>query len=171
MLTKKQNGSGNGAPSVFSIVNYEIYQGEGGLAPNGSRNGSGTAAERSRNKTEKGKKAKNEERNTPDRDRTRTQNTQANQEQEPEGSLKPDFERFWKAYPRKVGRPKAFDSWCRLKPPLEQVLTAIEKRKRSVEWTKDSGRFIPHPTKWLDEERWTDEVPPPSDPYEHYPHF
>jgi hypothetical protein len=75
------------------------------------------------------------------------------------GSLRDNFERFWEVYPRRrrIGRLKAFASWCRLKPPLAQVLVAIEKAKCSTDWTKDGGQFIPHPTTWLNGGRWMDE--------------
>ncbi|HEY3117076.1 MAG TPA: hypothetical protein VGK54_10060 [Chloroflexota bacterium] len=60
MLAKKRNGLGNGIPSVFSIVNYEIYQ--GGDDERGTDKGTprGTVGERLGNKTKKVKKGKKE---------------------------------------------------------------------------------------------------------------
>lgn len=58
MLVKKRNGSGNGSPSVFRIVNYDTYQSDDVEERNGSRNAGGTVAERLRNETKKGKKVK-----------------------------------------------------------------------------------------------------------------
>jgi len=58
MLVKKLNGSGNGSPSVFHVVNYETYQSDDAEERNGSRNAGGTVAERLRNETKKGKKVK-----------------------------------------------------------------------------------------------------------------
>jgi hypothetical protein len=90
-------------------------------------------------------------------------------------SLRDDFEKIWTAYPLKKGRKPAFAAWCRLKPrpPIEVVLAAIEKAKRSRDWVKDNGEFIPHPTTWLNQERWTDEIrsekSSESDPYAHFP--
>jgi hypothetical protein len=60
MLFKKRNGSGNGSPSVFSIVNYDIYQTDDPPERNGSGNASGTVAERSRTETKKVKKVNKE---------------------------------------------------------------------------------------------------------------
>lgn len=57
-LEKKRNGSGNGSPSIYHIVNYDLYQGEAMLERNGFQNACGTVAERLRNKTKKGKKGK-----------------------------------------------------------------------------------------------------------------
>lgn len=70
------------------------------------------------------------------------------------------FETFWKAYPRKVAKAKAKESFARINPDAEQLqlmLTALEKQKRSQQWTKDNGQFIPHPTTWLNQKRWEDE--------------
>ena len=41
---------------------------------------------------------------------------------------------------------------------LIEILAAIDIQKRSVQWTKDSGQFIPHPATWLNGERWSDSV-------------
>lgn len=80
------------------------------------------------------------------------------------------FERFWNAYP-KVRRQKKKDAkkaWDKLKPSLElchQMAVALEAQKRSEEWTRDGGRYIPMPATWIRGERWTDEItiPPPPD--------
>lgn len=69
-----------------------------------------------------------------------------------------DFESFWKAYPKKVGKGAAEKAWQKHKPPLDVVLEAIEKQKDSDQWSKDNGQFIPHPTTWLNGKRWEDEV-------------
>jgi len=58
MLVKKRNGSGNGSPSVFRVVNYDTYQADDGEGWNGSRNASGTLPVRLRYETKKVKKGK-----------------------------------------------------------------------------------------------------------------
>jgi hypothetical protein len=71
------------------------------------------------------------------------------------------FDRFWSVYPRKVGRAKARSTWLRLAPSDETVkaiLAAVERAKKSPQWQDDGGRYIPHPTTWLAQERWTDEL-------------
>lgn len=68
------------------------------------------------------------------------------------------FDKFWSAYPNRVGKPKAVDAWNRKKPDLDLVLAAIAKWKGSEQWTKDGGRFIPHPTTWLNREGWNDQI-------------
>ena len=70
-----------------------------------------------------------------------------------------DFEAFWKAYPKKVGKKDAYRSWVKAKdkPPLIDILNAIERAKQSEQWTKDHGQFIPNPATWLNQGRWHDE--------------
>ena len=43
--------------------------------------------------------------------------------------------------------------------PLETLLSAVEKQKKSEQWTKNDGQFIPNPSTWLNQGRWDDELP------------
>jgi hypothetical protein len=69
------------------------------------------------------------------------------------------FESFWKAYPKKIGKKDAEKSWTKAKdkPPIESILKAIENQKKSEQWNKDSGQFIPNPATWINQGRWDDE--------------
>lgn len=72
------------------------------------------------------------------------------------------FDRFWKAYPKKKGKKKARDVWAKLVPDMElcrKMSAALEAQKKSREWTKDNGDFIPYPATWLNGRRWEDEIP------------
>lgn len=76
------------------------------------------------------------------------------------------FEKFWEKYPRKTSKPQALKAWQSLKPDnelLEVILSAIEKQKRSEQWTRDNGRYIPYPATWLNNKRWEDELKPADD--------
>ena len=68
-----------------------------------------------------------------------------------------DFLIFWKAYPKKSGKDKALESWKKKNPPLQTCLSALKWQTRSTQWTKDGGQFIPMPTTWINQGRWTDE--------------
>ena len=73
--------------------------------------------------------------------------------------IPPGFEAFWAAYPRKIGKRAAMTAWARLKVNgnLDKVLAAVEQQKRSEQWMRDGGQFIPHPATWLNQGRWDDE--------------
>ena len=70
------------------------------------------------------------------------------------------FDQFWKAYPRKESKPTAKKAFEKIKPDeelLQKMLTAIERFKKTDQWQEDGGRFIPHPSTWLNQRRWEDE--------------
>ncbi len=76
----------------------------------------------------------------------------------------PGFVSFWAAYPRKVSKPQAINAWRKLNPDevvLAAILSAIERYSRSDQWLRDGGKFIPHPSTWLNNRRWEDLVEPP----------
>lgn len=71
------------------------------------------------------------------------------------------FERFWAAYPKKTAKQQAFKAFQGLKPDealLTTILSSLERHKRSVQWTKDGGQYIPYPATWLNGRRWEDEL-------------
>lgn len=72
--------------------------------------------------------------------------------------LKADFDLFWEAYPRKEGKQKAEAAFAKVVVPVQDLLDAIEAQKKSAQWTKDGGQFIPHPATWLNGKRWLDQV-------------
>lgn len=74
-------------------------------------------------------------------------------------SNKENYDKFWMAYPRKVGNRKAWGIWQKLNPPeplVVKILTAIEQQSKSEQWLQDGGKFIPFPAKWLEEQKWDD---------------
>jgi hypothetical protein len=70
------------------------------------------------------------------------------------------FDTFWKAYPKKVGKGAAKKAFIKAKVSdnlLSQMLTAIETQRRTHQWQKENGQFIPNPSTWLNQSRWEDE--------------
>ena len=75
--------------------------------------------------------------------------------------LKNQFAEFWKEYPRKVAKAKAEKVWESVKPTdevFEKIMQAVRRQKISEQWRKDNGQYIPHPTTWLNQKRWEDEI-------------
>ena len=76
------------------------------------------------------------------------------------------FERFWLAYPasRHVHKDRAVRAWRKLNPDMDlcrRMSVALEAQKRSPQWTKDGGEYIPHPATWLNGRYWEAESPAP----------
>lgn len=68
------------------------------------------------------------------------------------------FDDFWQAYPRKQARKDALKAWSHIDSgEYPKILRAIELAKRTEQWTKDHGQYIPMPASWLRGERWYDE--------------
>lgn len=71
------------------------------------------------------------------------------------------FSKFWAEYPNKKAKPNAVKAWAKLKVNDElfaKIMDGLARYKKSPEWTKDFGSFIPHPATWLNAKRWEDEV-------------
>lgn len=69
------------------------------------------------------------------------------------------FERFWLLYPRKVGKPAARRAWDKLKLRPKEKLDMLEVvREWNKAWNKIETRFIPHPSTWLNQRRFEDEI-------------
>jgi hypothetical protein len=69
------------------------------------------------------------------------------------------FEEFWKLYPRKVSKKRARTAWKNMtKKKRQAAIDAI--LEHTIVWDKQ-GRdmtMIPHPTTWLNQERWEDDL-------------
>jgi len=70
------------------------------------------------------------------------------------------FDEFYKAYPVHRGKKDAQRAFTKAikSVPLETMLKAIKDQKRSPDWLKENGRFIPHPATWLNRGQWDDET-------------
>ena len=66
------------------------------------------------------------------------------------------FERFWIAYPKKVGKEAARKAFAKVKVPVDTLVSAVEAQKTSAQWTRDNGQYIPNPATWLNQGRWED---------------
>lgn len=84
---------------------------------------------------------------------------------ESRGSLRDRFERFWAAYPRKVGKGAAWRAWQKIAPSetlTAVMVVAVGEQALTPQWRKDGGQFVPHPATWLHQGRWDDEPDVPS---------
>lgn len=70
------------------------------------------------------------------------------------------FDRFWAAYPRKVGKlpaRKAWDKAITRANPDKIITAAVELAERADRMPPAERKFIPHPKTWLGADRWDDE--------------
>jgi len=77
-----------------------------------------------------------------------------------------DFEKFWLVYPKKVGKGEAYKSWRKINPPavmIDKLISAVEQQKKSEQWCKENGQYIPNPSTWLNQSRWDDELAVPKE--------
>ena len=75
--------------------------------------------------------------------------------------IKENFEIFWKEYPKKQAKAKTKQWFEKNKPDEElmnKILESLSLFKKTSQWTKDNGQFIPLPTTWLNGKRWEDEI-------------
>lgn len=69
-----------------------------------------------------------------------------------------DFDSFWAAYPKKKAKQDARKAFAKVDVPLTVLLDALSEHKKSGEWMKDGGKYIPYPATWLNGQRWEDEM-------------
>ena len=72
--------------------------------------------------------------------------------------VKDYFEAFWKLYPKKVNKSKAEKSWEKIPSSVDPkiIFDALAIQKKTEQW--ENFKYIPHPSTWLNQRRWEDEV-------------
>lgn len=76
----------------------------------------------------------------------------------PDGGLD-GFDEFWAAYPKHENRPDAQKAWKQVKPPVADVVKALNDWQRAAFLSRDSPKYIPAPGPYLRGRRWEDERP------------
>lgn len=78
------------------------------------------------------------------------------------GRTRADFEKFYEAYPKKKSPGDAEKAFAKVDAPLDVLLAAVEAQKRTEDWRKDGGRYIPYPATWLNQKQWLNDTSAPS---------
>jgi DNA replication protein DnaD len=140
-LTSKSTNKGR----LISIINWDTYQGSNNQDDKQSDKqvtSNRQASDKQVTTIKECKKERKKETNTP---------------KPPTG----DFDRFWKEYPKKMGKGKAEEALNKIRPSqklMDEIMEAIERQKKSDQWTKEEGKYIPNPATWLNQKRWGDEL-------------
>ncbi|MBR4742458.1 MAG: hypothetical protein IK079_06155 [Desulfovibrio sp.] len=74
-----------------------------------------------------------------------------------------DFEKFWQHYPRKVNKGSAWKMFekarkAKILPEIDELIERLENKRYCDDWQKDDGRYIPHPSTWLNSSGWEEEL-------------
>lgn len=137
------NIQANNKYSIITIVNWGIYQSEELSSEQQieqhnehQMNNKRTTSEQQANTNKNDKNGKNEKK-----------------------EYSSAFLLFWDAYPKKIDKPRAWQAWKKHNgslPPIETILSSLTTQCGSDQWQKDGGQFIPHPSTWINGERWAD---------------
>lgn len=79
-------------------------------------------------------------------------------ERETEGE---GFDQFYQQYPRHVAKEAARKAWGKLAPSEREKAVVDVVRRRESEWQGKDAEYLPHPATYLNQRRWTDEIPVP----------
>tara|TARA_A100001201_G_scaffold135705_1_gene124145 strand:- start:146 stop:979 length:834 start_codon:yes stop_codon:yes gene_type:complete len=68
------------------------------------------------------------------------------------------FNEFWNLYDKKVSKPKAITAYNRALKKVDHktIMDALKKQKKL--WVGKDKAYIKHPTTWLNQECWEDEI-------------
>lgn len=71
----------------------------------------------------------------------------------------PTFADFWLLYPKRIARMEAEKSWSRL-CAADRVAALVGLVDWRQVWLRDGRlQFVPNASTWLNQQRWTDELP------------
>jgi hypothetical protein len=70
-----------------------------------------------------------------------------------------DWEKVWSAFPKKIDEKKARAVYLESDVSPQRLIDSLADWSATDEWTRDSGRWIPAPARWLERAGWN-ETPP-----------
>ena len=73
-----------------------------------------------------------------------------------------DFDRWWDAYPRKIAYKEAYKAFLAVadeRPPVEELIAAVNRQKSSQQWQEAGGKYIQAPARWLRSKGWLNQEP------------
>lgn len=73
--------------------------------------------------------------------------------------LNTNFLKFWKQYPKKVGKSVALRIWNKLTQEEQTIILRVLPQHIGLpQWSEHDGKYIPYPSTWLNQRRWEDEL-------------
>ena len=80
------------------------------------------------------------------------------------------FNQFWAEYPKKRDKQASKKAFTKLHVDVklfDKMMASLSQFKKSYDWQKNGGQFIPYPSTWLNGRRWEDELTTTSKPQAH----
>ena len=70
-----------------------------------------------------------------------------------------EWEKVWSAFPKRIDESRARREFFESAAKPDQIIASLALWSVSDEWTRDGGRWIPHPAKWLERCGWEEDPP------------
>jgi len=67
-----------------------------------------------------------------------------------------DWEKVWSAFPKRVDAVKAKAVYMLADVSAQKIIDSLADWSATDEWTRDNGRYIPLPAKWLERGGWNE---------------
>jgi hypothetical protein len=67
-----------------------------------------------------------------------------------------EWEKVWSAFPKKIDALKAKAVYMQTDVSPQRLIDSLADWSQTDEWTRDNGRWIPLPTKWLERGGWNE---------------
>lgn len=131
---------------VLTVCNYDTFQGKRDVG--GTRAGRKAGHERDSGGT-------NEKKDAIQSKKEYTTNP-------PEG-VTDRFDEFWQEVPRKIGKGTAKRAFAKAVKKVDPQIIIDAMRAHAKAMKGKDQQYIPHPSTWLNGERWDDEAPAPTD--------
>ena len=69
------------------------------------------------------------------------------------------WEKVWQAFPKRIDESRARQEFFESAANPDEIIASLALWSVSDEWTRDGGRWIPHPAKWLERGGWAEDPP------------
>jgi hypothetical protein len=152
----KINGAKNNHPSTTQAntqANDEDYLGEAKQTPKQNPSTSQANTQRKQKEKQNGKQKENSKHSlsSASADAESSESLPAYDERER------DWEKVWQAFPKRIDESRARREFFDSDANPDEIIASLALWSVSDEWTRDSGRWIPHPAKWLERAGWTEQ--------------
>jgi hypothetical protein len=70
-----------------------------------------------------------------------------------------EWEKVWSAFPKRIDEKKARAVYLESDVSPQRLIDSLADWSQTDEWTRDNGRWIPAPARWLERAGWTEQPP------------